>query len=347
MNILKKASLWFLLFVFTIFSVNALVLEWDINLEEATTDSLRISWNPVDWAIGYFVYYDTQSHADDKNYSNTSDDMIEWTETTLENLESWITYYIALKVVDWDWNEWDFSDEFSFATEWAINNLSIDNIEVIDSNSVSVVFNNDIDPTKDIEFKIEEKNNDLNEISINDISVEWNTVNLVLGSELESNKDYTLTVVSLTWVNWETIDEWVDWVIDFNTWEITDLNSAEEENDDVTVSDGNWNSVTDDWENVTVTDENGNVVTTWDDDTSASDSNDGTTTTTDLNSAAPETTSWATTNWTNLSEEDIKKTAELAAKKSEKLPQTGPTEWLLFIAALILAFGVTKFRKQA
>jgi len=338
MNILKKASLWFLLFIFTIFSANALVLEWDINLDEATADYLKISWNSVDWAIGYFVYYDTQSHVEDKNYSNTTDDMIEWTGTTIENLEPWTTYYIALKVVDGEWNEWDFSNEFNFSTiKWDTSNLSIDNIEVIDSNSITVTFNSDIDPTKDVEFKIEEKNNNLNEINITNFVVEWNTVNLVLENALESNKDYTLTVVSLTWINWETIDEWVDWIIDFNSWEIVDLNSAED--DTVTVTDNNWNTVTDDWENIIVTDENGNVVTTWDDGTNE--------TTMDLNSAAPETTSWATAAWTNLSEEDIKKTAELAAKKSDKLPQTGPTEWLLFIAALILAFWITRFKKQA
>lgn len=357
MNLLKKVFIWFLLFIFFIFSTNALVLEWDIKLEEANTDSLKISWEAVDGAIGYFVYYDTESHSEDKNYSNTSDDMIEGTGTIIENLDPNTTYYVALKVVDWEWNEWEFSNEYTFSTTgWNSNNLAIEKIKVIDSKNIIVVFNNNIDSTKDVEFKIEEKDNNLNEIAIDNVSVEWNSVFITLNSDLESNKDYTLTVISLTWVNWETIEEWVNWVIDFNTGEIVELNSADTNNSDWetnistddnsdlednsktdNASDTNeWNS---DTENDWVVNNNSNTssdVTNWD---STSD--------TELNSADPETTSLTTTDGTNLSEEEIKKTAELAAKKSEKLPQTGPTEWLLFIAALILAFWITKFRKQA
>jgi hypothetical protein len=345
MNILKKAYLLFVFFIFTITSVNALVLEWDINLENATSDSLEISWPAVDGALGYFVYYDTESHDDDKNYTNTSDDMIETTNYTIKDLQANTNYYVALKVVDWDGNEWDFSNEYKFTTSWQSieNSLSIENIEVIDSNTISVKFNVDIDSTKDYEFKIEEKDNNLNELTINSVNIEWNYVNLVLGTSLESNKDYTLTVVSLTGINWETIEEWVDWVIDFTTWEIVDLNSA-----GGVTTDENWNTEVASEDTEIVTDENWNTEITSGNteitigDAQKSDKNESI----DLNSAAPKSND-TTLSWTNLSEEDIKKTAELAAAKSKKLPQTGPTEWLLFIAALILAFWITKFRKQA
>jgi hypothetical protein len=343
MSILKKTYILFLTFIFTISSVNALVLEWDITLDNATENSLQISWPVVDGALWYFVYYDTQSHAEDKNYTNTTDDMIETNSTTLENLKAGTNYYIALKVVDWDGNEWDFSNEYKFSTNWASNTsaLSIENIETIDANTVLVEFNVDIDTNKDYEFKIEEKNNNLNEISIKSINIDNNKVVLSLYSDLESNKDYTLTVISLTWVNGETIEEGVDWIIDFNTWEIVELNSAE---DNAATSDSD-SAATEN--NASTSDSASADINDWNNDSSVQEP--------ELNSAAPEnanvsTSTWNTTDnlsWKNLSDAEIKKTAELAAKKSKKLPQTGPAEWLLFIAALIIAFGIIRFRKQA
>jgi len=348
MKLLKKAWIWFLLFIFTIFSVNALVLEWDIKLDEATTDSLKISWNEVDWAIGYFVYYDTQSHFEDKNYANTTDDMVESTGTTLENLDSNTTYYIALKVVDWEWNEWDFSKEYSFSTlKWEEKNLSIENIKVIDSKNLEVTFNSEIDSSKDIEFKIEEKNNNLNEVNIANTLAEGNIVKISLNNELESNKDYTLTVISLTWVNWETIEEGVNGVIDFNSGELIDLNSAEEENPQNTSAWTSDDNITENPEDTT------NNITENPEDTANNASveeveNTTQNSTEELNSAGPSVEPKSTAlSWANLTNEQIKKTSELAAKKIKKLPQTGPAEWLLIIAALILAFWIIKYRKQA
>jgi len=324
MNILKKAFFIFVLSLITFSNSFALVLEWDINLDNATSDSLSLSWEPVDGALWYFVYYDTVSHADDKEYSNSTDDMIDGTGVTLENLSPDTDYYIALRVVDWDWNEWDFSKEFVYSTLAEENkNLYIEWVQVANKNKVLVNFNVDIDKTKDIEFKIEDKNDETKTIDINNINVEWNQVQLDLADDLEANKTYTLTVISLTGINWETINAWVDGVIDFNTWDEVELNSASETySDEAEVNEEETETGT--------TDTN-----TWE-----------TLTGTELNSAWVDLNTWTTTlSWTNLNNEDIKKTAELAAKKTEKLPKTGPTEWLLLILALLVAFVVTRFKK--
>ncbi len=303
MNLLKKIILWFLVILVSFTTTYALSLQWDIKLDEAKSNSLKISWDKVDEAVGYFVYYDTVSHADDKKYSNSLDDMIDWTWATITKLEPNTDYYVAIRVVDWDWNEWDFSNEYKFTTA-ALENLKITSVNVIDENNISVVFNTKIDSSKDVEFKITQKDNNLSEIWIDSTNVDWNTVNIKLSDSLNSNQTYTLTVVSLTWINGEVIDAWVDWVIDFTTWELVPLNSASD---------------------------------TWTTSTWVTDTNN-------LNSASD---TWTTMSWTNLSDSQIKKTAELAGAKTKKLPKTWPESWILVIAALLLAFWIIKFRKQA
>ncbi len=323
MTLLKKISLFLVTLLFSTVTTYALTLEWDINLDSATSDSLNISWQPVDWAVWYFVYYDSVSHVDDKKYKSL-DDMIDSTWATIPNLQPDTTYYVAIRVVDWEWNEGDYSKEYSFKTEMG-KKLSIENINVIDSKDLSVWFNVAIDDTKDKEFKITEKDNNLVEVWINSLIVDGGNVLVKLSDPLESNKTYTLTVVSLTWVNWETIDAWVDGVIDFDS--------------------GDLSSSTQTWSSDTYSAE------ATPDLNSASDNSTNTWTTqtwTELNSASTEQSqTWITLSWTELSNSQIKKTAELASAKVKKLPKTGPTEWLLLIVALIIWFIVVKFRKQA
>ncbi len=332
MDILKKVFLSFVVLLITFNISFALVLEGDINLDKATNNSLTLSWEPVDWALGYFVYYDTVSHEEDKWYSNSTNDIIDWTWVTLEWLSSATDYYIALRVVDGEWNEWEFSKEFAYSTlaeSDSNGNLYIDNVTAINKNKVIVTFNVDIDKNKDIEFKIEDKNNNIKEIAIDNVSVNWNQVELWLSNNLEANKTYTLTVISLTWINWETIKAWVDWVIDFDTGTEIELNSASEED---TYS-----------QEAPINEDNNQLDTKISNEDNNQEENIENV---DLNSAWPEINSWTTAlSWANLANEDIKKTAELAAKKSEKLPQTGPTEWLLLILALWLAFAIMRFKK--
>ena len=316
---MKKIFIFILSFLVSLNFAFALKLQWDIKLEKATSNSLKISWDKVDWAIWYFVYYDTVSHKsesnDIKNYKNSTD-LLDSTGTNLNDLEPNTKYYLAVTVADENWNEWEYSKEFSFSTTWEKNKkLILQDVKVISKNKIRLIFNVDIDSKNNLEFKIENKKNNLDIIWVKNVDINWNNVELTLNKDLSAGSTYLLTVVSASGKNWETIQSWIDWLKEFNTENLEKLSSADSQKEQK----NNWDSSKSTWKETN----------SWNDE-KKSDINEQK----ENNKVQKEEAIklW----WKNLKEEEIKKNAELASKKSKKLPKTWPAEWGLLLMSLFL-----------
>lgn len=301
---LTKIIKAFLLSILIFSSTFALNVTSEIKLDEATSDSLQISWDAVDEALCYSVYYDTVS-PEDWNY--TSDEMcIDTNEYILENLDASTTYYVAVSVISQDLVEWEKSEEVIFSTlqEWETSTwttreeqdnsilLKIENTDVLNTTQLKLTFNISLDKDSQREFKVVNKEDTFVELSIESSEIVWdNQVIVTLWDELLANTEYTLTVLSLLWVNWENIELWVDGISNF-------IVPAD-------VSTLNKESISDNLTEAIVDEEN-----------------------LELNAA------WEEWNSNTVTE----------SKNAETLPTTWPENAILILLALLVAIWLLKFR---
>lgn len=323
---IKVSVLFFWIFIYSLsFALN---ISSDIKLEEASKNSLKISFEEVPWAIWYYLYYDTKS-VTDWNYSFEWSDIYDSNVITIQDLKPNTTYYLAVSVYDEDYKEWDLSKEFSFKTIWwSTDALQLENIEVVDTRTLKLEFNYNLDTNLQREFLISNKNYETQEINIIDSEIEnWNLVFINLEKDLDILWEYSITILNLSWTSWETIEAWVDWKEDFIIPEDTpffvevtidnnDINNQEDLNNDDNFS-------------------------TWVVDSDEILEND-------LNSAWPEEIqSWSIgIDWQNLSNDDLAKTTVNATSNTEKLPSTWPESIILFFLAIIFWLIVFLFRKK-
>lgn len=225
---LTKTLKAFLLSMLMFSSTFALSLNSEIKLEEASSDSLKISWEAVEGAFCYSVYYDTIS-SEDWEYAN-QEMCIEENEYTLENLEATTSYYISVGVISEEELEvWEKSQEISFNTlaVWETPfiassaqgesiSLKIENTEVLNTTQLKLTFNLALDTNAQREFKVVNKQDSFVELTVETSEVVWNNeVIVTLLDELVASTEYSLTVLSLSWTNWENIELWVDGLSDF------------------------------------------------------------------------------------------------------------------------------------
>ncbi|MDD3646753.1 MAG: fibronectin type III domain-containing protein [Candidatus Gracilibacteria bacterium] len=301
---LTKIIKAFLLSILIFSSTFALNVTSEIKLDEATSDSLQISWDAVDEALCYSVYYDTVS-PEDGNY--TSDEMcIDTNEYILENLDASTTYYVAVSVISQDLVEGEKSEEVIFSTlqegetstgttrEEQDNSilLKIENTDVLNTTQLKLTFNISLDKDSQREFKVVNKEDTFVELSIESSEIVGdNQVIVTLGDELLANTEYTLTVLSLLGVNGENIELGVDGISNF-------IVPAD-------VSTLNKESISDNLTEAIVDEEN-----------------------LELNAAGEEGNSNTVTE----------------SKNAETLPTTGPENAILILLALLVAIGLLKFR---
>ena len=325
---MKKVLFSFFVSLFVFSSSFALQLESPIVLEGSNEESISISWDPVDGALGYYVYYDIKSFAGKEDYSQIPR-FIEETEATVEWLEDDTEYYIAISVVDDIWDEWVLSQEVIFKTKKAKEeSLSLIALSLNNEQELKAGFNKVLDSSSEAEreFRII-KQDSKEEILIDTVELsDDRSVIINLFEALEVSTDYEITIIALSDKDGNSIESWIDGIALFSTPE-----SFEE---------AQWTNLLDWWNEEEVLN-------------SAPEDNKeewGLETTQEEESVSEEWNSIE--NWfdgnagKNLSQEELDKLTLNAAKESENLPQTWPESILLFIFAWIIAFFVFYFQKK-
>jgi len=219
---LKISSIFVLFFAFT-FSSFALNAPLNLKIDTADFNSVTLSWDKVDGALMYDVYYWTSSSAD-KTYDNQTD-LIENTSTRIENLTPWM-YYFSVVSIDGSVNESEYSNEVSVnvwegswvntsTTTTATSDFALKSIDVIALNWVELTFSKPLEDTQNSvrEFKVVNKNDPLDTFEV--VKTEINPSDstkllLTLDKDTQINNTYEVTIVAIKSADWSNIESWID-----------------------------------------------------------------------------------------------------------------------------------------
>lgn len=208
----------------------------------------------------------------------------------------------------------------SSITTYAADNFSLTEVKVTDKNTLNVIFNNTLlEDTSLFDFLLTPKSDDTKEVALTWITLSSpNSLSIKTVEDLMPNTEYNLTVVFVSDKDWKTIENWVDWMLNFTT-----------PNTFSTV-DNSWtlNEVMTPGNEVNMNNEVNKEPTT--------ENNE-------LN-AATVTTETTTSTW-NLTNSWV--SVETASSNAEKLPQTWPKEIIVVILALTLGLWAMYIRRKA
>ena len=207
----------------------------NIVLDKALDNSLEISWEKVKWAWVYAISYWTKT-ASGWVYEHDLDVIVnEEAKWKIENLEANTKYFIGIKAYDSNDNESEYSSEVSFSTLKKMEWLKIEDSKIIDTRNVELKFNLDLKSDSIVNLNIVNIKNDLENIELEKYEIKNKVLKIFLDKELKLENKYSITILTLQWLNWETIKAWIDWIkeffVDKNTKKYTkeeeiDLNSA-------------------------------------------------------------------------------------------------------------------------
>ncbi len=193
-----------------------------------TSNSVKLEWDKVDGVSKYIIKYSETSVAESKelnaSYTDESDAVTQtWIE--IKDLKPGTDYYFALSIMDDQNYESDMvSDEIKIATDSSTTPktttwwLSISNVNVINDKNLTVDFNNQLSD-EPIQLKIT-KNSNSSDIPLTSVIKDTNNAkmaNIKLSVALEISSSYTLTVITAKDINWNNIQEWINWIREFQT----------------------------------------------------------------------------------------------------------------------------------
>lgn len=325
-NIFKVFSSILLSFILVIQSF-AVEGPTNLKLDSSNENSVNISWDTVENAFMYYVYYDKKSWLD--SWYDMQTEFIEANNIEISELEVGSTYYFTVISVDQNWEESTFSNELvvditdtNSVLSGEVNSVdfALDSIELISYDKLELDFTNNLENTDDSmrEFKIVNKNDNLDvfEVLSNELNIDDNSkIELILDREVEIWNEYEVIIIAITSSNWNIIESWIDNTETFIVEEIIELNSATENTEDVNTEDTNTES-------------------------------------TDLNAAAENledevvntTNLWPT--WTNIDSSEVENTTLVLAENNSNLPKTWPEHILILILSIILWTFIFKFKRS-
>lgn len=215
-------SLMLSVFISPVFAGNA---PENLQILEASDESISLDWDDVDDVIGYYVYYGTHT-ASWSSYEIEGIDLIDESELILDDLSADTRYYIAFTSVDEFGTESQYSDEVEYVTlmqgsESKAVNFRISDVSVIDETSIELIFSTDLEQWASAtrEFMIENKKTGVEiGVDISDVlDGKPRSVVVVLWSELEVGAEYKVTVLDISDSIGNTIESWIDAFINFTT----------------------------------------------------------------------------------------------------------------------------------
>jgi len=299
-------------------------------VENKTSTSISLSWDAIEEALGYMIYYWTESWIE--NGYNKPSEAVDTNSFVLENLLADTTYYLSVVALDDNAEEWPFSDELivDIVSEWGnilntednienntedsndqvVNeeavNFVLEKIEVIAYDKLELSFSTELDTSEEAvrEFKITNKNDtfDTFEVLNSEISVfEPNKILLTLDRNTEIWNEYDVVIIAITNFEGKNIESWID---NSETFVVSEI--IEQEEEEVVEESVNEEEM-------------------------------------ELNSASEEQT-WVS--WTNLSSEEVENNTLALAENNKNLPKTWPEHILLIVLSIILWTLIFKFRKS-
>lgn len=309
--------LWFIsLFFVLIFESFAIEAPVNVEIESSTESSVILTWEPLENAIMYYVYYSKESWliSDYDNYS----DLVDWNSVEITELEEWQNYYFAVTSLDENWEESVYSEEVvldvnaidtSISNDAVIEELTeeltaevttvatdidfvLDWVSVIAYDKIELIFTNPLDDSVDAirEFKIVNKFDSFDTFEV--VSTELDEddhsiIELMLDRETQIGNQYEVVIIAISSSTGRNIESWVDNVESFTVTELAEI--VEEE---------------------AIVEEE-----------------------VELNSAWTEETSLI---WTNIDASEIENTTLAQAENQTELPQTWPEHVLILILSIIL-----------
>lgn len=311
-----------------------------------TSDSISLSWDVVDWALYYNVYYGEEPGIDILTANSLSYEPENSIELT--DLESGKNYYFLFSSIDEQWDESALTQEYVFSTTWNEEMTSNDNssdmnsaadfqlsyIEVLYQNQVAVTFNAPLENNADTEmiFSVTELEDELKEYTVSGSIVDpqdSNTAIITFNENLPLEVDYKLVVISAFDQNGRNIESWIESYENFYV-DASVLEQPENNQEPVDPLVDPIDSVVEEpvVEEHAQLEEQNNQIT----DNQTTD-NQNTDTTTDFNAAD------------NQESEPIQDVA-WAASEVDALPQTWPTHILMLLLALALGTMTFVFRSK-
>lgn len=324
-------KIWVLLFAILLSFlqwVYALVAPSSLEVTQVTGSSVTLDWDVDANAEWYYVYYGTKS-ASGSTYESEWVDLIDGSETSVDNLKPETKYFFAVTSVDSDGNESDFSKEVSYTTlkTWESKNVSkfkILSVSVIDTETLEFQFSSQLDSSGSAvnEFAIQNKSN-LKQLPVDISSVneaDPSKVLVVLGESLTPETSYKVTVLDMRDSAWNSIEAGINAFINFETPTFKSKAPVKIENTEVIEED-----------NTAVTPPSQNTQN------EASSPNEENTTEVDSNPSA------TINKWNagqTISQADIDSNTLSTAAESEALPQTWPGQWILLIIAFLFVGAI-------
>ena len=287
-----------------------------VNVDSTSDSSITLSWDAVENAFMYYVYYGTES-AQVSNYDSQTD-FIDGTSTEVTGLESGTTYYFTAVAIDENGEESMYSSEVSATVGWAATNndtveenFILEWVEIKWSNKIALDFSSPLEAGEDAirEFKITNKNDSLDSFEVveSEIDEEDNTMlEVTLDRDVEIGNEYDIVIIAINSAAWSTIESGID---SSETLVVSEIPEEEMEEEMVQID--------------------APVETTADD---MNEENS------DMNAASDGPT------WELIAAETVENTTLSVAENNDSLPKTGPEHIFILILSIILTFSIFAFR---
>lgn len=317
MNRVLKSIFSGILF-FQIFHVYAAANPTNVKISDAKNTSVMLSWDAVTDAQGYYLYYGTKSGVGG-SYEKEVFDIITHTNYTLENLKENTQYFFAVSSVDALGEESGKSTEVTYTTlasSQAGVDFRIESIEVVSPTQLEVRFSRNLENTMAASRIVMLEKKSTNQMIDTD-TLKINTENpkildITLQSSLQEDTDYDFTIVDIRDENGNTIESGINAFLTLHTpttfssdnQEPENLNSAGEQETPIVV------------------------------DPTPVETPDTSSESTDIQDTNSQ--SYAGNGGTNFTKEVVPNINQ-TAQETEKLPDTGPAEWILGLIALMLS----------
>lgn len=200
-------------------------------VDGTTPTSVTLSWKKVDAAVSYIVKYSTKSVATsaDPNavYDNETSPVTE-TGATVDNLTAGATYYFAVVALDKEGNE---SDSLSEEVEVNLSKVSetsaatgttasfaLVSVTPKNTRTITLEFSASLG-TDPLQIKLQKTNNSA-AVEVQSAVVDAanpTTATVTLGSDLEADSSYSLTVISAKDAAGNNIPEGINAIKEFTT----------------------------------------------------------------------------------------------------------------------------------
>ncbi len=233
MKLILKLIVLIWIFLHSAISAFALNTPVNINATNITSNSLSLSWDNVEDAFGYHVYFSTNPSVEILTAEKR--EYITEMPLVINDLLPGTQYYFIVNAFDEiGKDESDFSQEVSFVTMWeqAIDNaqnleteetmeynsavdFKLANIEVLAQNQIELSFTSPLENTKtsDRIFKVVDKNDELNDYTISKSEINITNplkVKVTFNDRLPIDTEFKLTVISILDQEWRNLESGIE-----------------------------------------------------------------------------------------------------------------------------------------